>query len=207
MDGPGGTPSDGDRGARRVDDAFLAQPRRGFLPASVRGQAPLDQPLPIGFGQTNSQPTTVREMLHLLDVRPGMRVLEVGSGTGWVVALLAELVGAEGSVLGTERIARLVESGATNLRTAGVPWARMTEARDDALGAPDEAPFDRILVSAMADKVPRELVAQLAPGGVMVAPVRGRMLRIVRGLPPHDDPADAVTTEHGLYRFVPLIVP
>jgi len=202
MDGPD---PHGTRPGGAVDAAFAAQPRTRFLPASVRGLADVDGPLPIGFGQTNSQPRTVRDMLVLLDVHRGMRVLDVGAGTGWTTALLAALTGADGSVLGTERIARLAESGAANLETAGVPWARLVVADEEVLGAPDHAPFDRILVSAMASRLPTSLVEQLRPGGVMVVPVRGMMCRAVRGLPPHDDPADVVVTQHGAYRFVPLI--
>ena len=188
----------------RLDAAFDAQPRSRFLPASVRAQAPLDVPLPIGFGQTNSQPTTVRNMLALLDVHAGMRVLEVGAGTGWVVAVLAELTGPEGAVLGTERIARLAALGEANLEQAAVPWARIVPS-GDVLGAPGEAPFDRILVSAMARKMPRGLVEQLRRGGVLVAPVAGQMVRLGRGEPPHDGADDAHVTRHGGYRFVPLI--
>ena len=207
MTGPGEVPRAGATRDARVDAAFAAQPRALFLPASVRGSAFLDQPLPIGFGQTNSQPSTVRDMLILLDVQPGMRVLEVGAGTGWVLALLEELTGPRGSALGTERISRLVQAGTSNLESAAVQRARLVEASGDQLGAPAEAPFDRILVSAMANALPRELIAQLSPGGIMVAPVRGRMLRIVRGAAPLDSPDDAAITEHGAYRFVPLILP
>lgn len=197
---PGATPD------ARLDAAFAAQPRARFLPTSVRASAFLDQPLPIGFSQTNSQPSTVRDMLALLDVQPGMSVLEVGAGTGWVLAMLGELVGPAGVVIGTERLAPLVEAGLANLAAAEVPSVRLLPARDDALGAPESAPFDRILVSAMAPRLPRPLIAQLAPGGVLVTPARGRMLRIVRGEPPLDGPDDAVVTDHGGYRFVPLIV-
>lgn len=202
-----GTPIDGARGPLRVDAAFVAQPRRRFLPAAVRGSAGLDTPLPIGFGQTNSQPSTVRDMLILLDVREGMRVLDVGAGSGWTTALLAELTGPTGSVVGTERIRELAETGAANVRTAALPWAVLVEATGEVLGSPESGPFERILVSAMAHELPTVLIEQLTPGGVMVAPVAGRMLRVVRGLAPNDDPADAEITAHGEYRFVPLIVP
>ena len=190
-----------------VSAAFAAQPRERFLPEATRGSAGLDEPLPIGHGQTNSQPRTVRTMLELLDVRPDMRVLDVGAGSGWTTALLAELTGPGGSVTGVERVPELVARAGDNVAAAGVPWARVRTADPRALGAADEAPFDRVLVSAMARTVPRELVAQLAPGGVMVVPVRGRMLRVVRRPPPNDDPADAEVTAHGYYRFVPLVTP
>lgn len=191
----------------RVAEAFAAQPRERFLPERARAWAGRDEPVPIGHGQTNSQPRTVRAMLELLDVHPGMRVLDVGSGSGWTTALLGELTGPHGSVTGVERVAQLVDLGAGNVATAGVPWARVRAATPGVLGAPDEAPFDRVLVSAMARSLPHELVAQLAPGGVMVVPVQGRMLRVARRTPPDDDPADAEVTAHGYYSFVPLVTP
>ncbi|WP_299441917.1 protein-L-isoaspartate O-methyltransferase [uncultured Phycicoccus sp.] len=191
--------------ARDLDAAFAAQPRERFLPEAMRAKAYYDGPLSIGFGQTNSQPRTVRAMLELLDVHPGQRCLDVGSGSGWTTALLATLVGPEGSVLGLERVPTLVADGASNVADAGLPWASVRTAAPGVLGAPDDAPFDRILVSAMASRLPLDLVAQLRPGGVLVVPVAGRMRRVVRGLPPRDDPRDAEVTEHGRYRFVPLV--
>ena len=92
----------------RLDEAFAAVPRRDFLPARQHPFADLDQALDIGYGVTNSQPTTVRNMLALLDPQPGDRVLDVGSGSGWTTALLAHLVGPTGSVVGVERIPELV---------------------------------------------------------------------------------------------------
>ena len=166
--------------AGRVRAAMAAQPRERFLPAAVRRRASYDGPLDIGHGQTNSQPRTVRDMLQLLDVQPGHRVLDVGSGSGWSTALLAELVGPTGSVLGLERVPDLVVTGRANVEAAGMPWARVRAAVPGVLGAPQEAPFDRVLVSAMADVLPLELVAQLGAHGILVAPVAGRMLRVVR---------------------------
>ena len=188
--------------AGRVRAAMAAQPRERFLPAAVRRRASYDGPLDIGHGQTNSQPRTVRDMLQLLDVQPGHRVLDVGSGSGWSTALLAELVGPTGSVLGLERVPDLVVTGRANVEAAGMPWARVRAAVPGVLGAPQEAPFDRVLVSAMADVLPLELVAQLGPHGILVVPVAGRMLRVVRD---DDAPDGRRVTEHGHYRFVPLI--
>jgi protein-L-isoaspartate(D-aspartate) O-methyltransferase len=185
-----------------VEAAFAAHPRVGFLPRSVRRRASYDGPLPIAAGQTNSQPRTVEAMLRLLEVEPGQRVLDVGSGSGWTTALLAELVGPTGSVLGLERVADLVVTGAENVEAAGMPWARVRAAVPGVLGAPDEGPFDRVLVSAMATRLPSELVEQLTPDGILVVPVGGRMVRVVR-----DDsaPDGLLLSEHGHYRFVPLV--
>src|SRR3954465_3340038 len=106
-------------GADQVADAFAAVPRDLFLPESERRRATYDGPLPIGHGQTNSQPRTVAAMLRLLDVRPGHRVLDVGSGSGWTTALLAHVVGPLGEVVGVELEPSLVEFGRRNLAATG----------------------------------------------------------------------------------------
>lgn len=179
-----------------VTDAFRAWPREGFLPPSVRSRASFDGPLDIGRGQTNSQPRTVEDMLRLLDVRPGQRVLDVGSGSGWTTALLAHLTGPEGEVIGVEIEPELVEFGRDNLARTGQHWARIEQAHSDVYGWPEEAPYDRILVSAEPRELPEDLVAQLADDGVMVIPVAGTMLRVT-------NPGRKIT-RHGAYRFVPL---
>lgn len=182
-----------------VDRAFERVPRAEFLPEADRRRAGEDRPVPIGHHQTNSQPSTVAAMLRLLDVRPGQRVLDLGSGSGWTTALLGELVGPEGHVLGVERVPELVTSSRQALAGLDLPWTRVQPAESGVLGAPGQAPFDRVLVSAEAEETPPELVDQLAAGGVMVVPVRGEMVRVVR----EDDGAG--TTRHGRYRFVPLL--
>ena len=182
----------------RIEDALSAAPRRRFLPRGARWRAGFDGPIQIGEGQTNSQPATVEAMLRLLDVGAGDRVLDVGSGSGWTTALLGHLVGPGGSVLGLELEPRLVRFGSDNLAPLDLPWARIEEATPGSLGRPEDAPFDRILVSAMARSLPEELVAQLRVDGLMVVPVNGEMLRVRRT-------ADGTeTTSHGEYRFVPL---
>jgi len=183
---------------RRVREAFRAASRERFLPPDQRHLADVDAPISIGFGVTNSQPSTVAAMLELLDVRDGQRILDVGSGSGWTTALLAELVGPTGRVVGVERIWQLVESAREAL--ADWPWASVRLAEPGVLGIPDQAGFVRILVSAMADELPAELVGQLSDSGVLVIPVAGEMVRVVR----HQDGEDVMTT-HGWYSFVPLI--
>jgi protein-L-isoaspartate(D-aspartate) O-methyltransferase len=164
----------------RVIAALAAIPRARFLPASVRERAALDEPLPIGHGATNSQPWTVQFMLELLRVPDGARVLDVGSGSGWTTALLAQLTGASGAVLGVEIVPALVELGRAHLKAFHLPWATIEAATPDTLGAPACAPFDRILVSADAREIPAALEAQLAVGGRMVVPASGVMWVIDR---------------------------
>lgn len=183
----------------RVGEAMRAVPRTGFLPRSLRRRASYDGPLPIGHGQTNSQPRTVADMLALLDVQPGQRVLDVGSGSGWTTALLGHLVGRTGSVTGVEVVEDLAAWGAANLAATRMDWTSIRQAEPGVLGVPEGAPYDRILVSAEARELPGELVAQLADGGRMVLPVRGRMLVV-------DRVGDEVReSRQGHYRFVPLI--
>lgn len=184
---------------REVEAAFLATPRGQFLSSAQRGHADLNQPLPIGHGQMNSQPSLVRRMLKLLCVRPGNHVLDVGAGSAWTTALLAFLVGPEGSVVGVELELALVAWGQANLAATDRGWARIETARPGVLGWPDEQPYDRILVSAEAPAVPGELLAQLASCGVMVVPVAGRLLRLreTKG-------ARVVVEQFGHCRFVPL---
>jgi protein-L-isoaspartate(D-aspartate) O-methyltransferase len=181
-----------------VTAAFEAFPREGFLPERERQRAGYDGPLPIGEGQTSSQPRTVANMLRLLEVGPGQRVLDVGAGSGWTTALLAHLVGPTGEVVGVELLASLVAFGAANLEATHQPWARIVAATPGVLGVPDHAPYDRILVSAEAATLPRPLVDQLGDRGRLVIPVRGTMTLVTR------DGDETTETHHGSYRFVPL---
>lgn len=194
----------------RIAEAFARVPREPFLPTAERQHASANAPLSIGHGQTNSQPSTVADMLRLLDPQPGDTVLDLGSGSGWTSMLLAVLVGPAGRVLGAERHPELVESSRATIEAVTADSAdqetlaevAIHEAIPGALGLPAEAPFDRILVSAGAESLPDQLVDQLAVGATMVIPVAGEMLRVVRDGPGSDE---LTITRHGLYRFVPLI--
>jgi protein-L-isoaspartate(D-aspartate) O-methyltransferase len=178
--------------------AFEAFPRPGFLPEDERRRATYDGPLPIGRGQTSSQPRTVEAMLRLLEVSPGQRVLDVGAGSGWTTALLAHLVGPTGEVVGVEIEPSLVAFGAANLAATHQPWASIRLAEPKVLGVPEHAPYDRILVSAEPSTLPQQLVDQLGDGGRLVIPVRGTMTLVTRAA------GSTTVTHHGSYRFVPL---
>lgn len=178
--------------------AFAALPREHFLPRSQLHRASYDGPLDIGRGQTNSQPRTVEAMLRLLEVAPGHRILDVGSGSGWTTALLAFLTGPSGQVIGVELEPELVELGAANLARTAQPWAEIRPAQTGALGLPAEGPFDRILVSADPGELPQQLVDQVADDGRMVIPVASTMLLVIR------TGDDIAVSRHGSYRFVPL---
>ncbi|MEW1989581.1 methyltransferase domain-containing protein [Brevibacterium casei] len=183
-------------------EAFARVPRRRFLPADQQGWAESNVPLEIGCSQTNSQPSTVADMLSLLDVEPGQTVLDLGSGSGWTTALLGVLVGGRGRVIGVERHRELLDGAIAACDGLGFEAIEFAEAAAGTLGLPERAPFDRILVSAEAKTLPGSLVEQLVVGGVMVIPVSGDMLRVERT---GETPEDATVTRHGRYRFVPLI--
>lgn len=183
----------------RVRAAFEAIRRTDFVTDDQRAYVAADRPLPIGYRQTNSQPTTVRQMLELLAAELGDRVLDVGSGSGWTTALLGHLTGPTGRVWGVELIPELAEWGRANVARYHLPWVSVAEADPGQLGLPEQAPFDRILVSAQAGELPQSLTDQLGVGGRMVIPVHGR-LQVVDRRP--DGRLDV--QRHGHYAFVPL---
>lgn len=151
----------------RVVAAMAALPREDFVPPDARATAYADGALAIGAGQTISQPRLVARMLAALQLRPGMRVLDVGCGSGYAAALLADLVAPGGGVIAVERVAALVEPARRRLagRAVAVHHA------DGGLGWPDGAPYDAIHVAATAATLPAGLLAQLAPHGRLVIPL------------------------------------
>jgi protein-L-isoaspartate(D-aspartate) O-methyltransferase len=151
----------------RVLDAMRRVPRHAFVPRALRDRAYTDRPLPIGHGQTISQPTVVAIMTDLLRVKPGDRVLEIGTGSGYQAAILAEL-GAR--VFTLEIIEPLAKQAALQLKGCGYGGVQVRNA-DGYFGWPEQAPFDAIVVTAASGHVPPPLVQQLRPGGRMVIPV------------------------------------
>jgi protein-L-isoaspartate(D-aspartate) O-methyltransferase len=186
----------------RVLAAFEQVPRQLFVPPELRADAEADRPLPIGCGQTISQPYVVAAMTEAAELRGGERVLDVGTGSGYQTALLALLAR---EVFSIEIVAELASRAAgVLLETLGLRNVRL-RVGDGRAGWPEAAPFDAILVTAAPTSVPPALVEQLAPGGRLVLPVgpdpeSQRLVLVRRG-------SDGVTTFTDLMgvRFVPLI--
>jgi len=153
-----------------VISAMSRVPREMFLPDLLQSRAYDDTPLPIGLGQTISAPHMVAIMCTILDLQPGMNVLEVGGGSGYHAAVMAELVRPGGWVYSVERIAELAEEARSNLARAGVENVTVIHS-DGSLGLPEHAPYDRISVAATAPSIPEPLKQQLKSGGKMVLPV------------------------------------
>ncbi|HEY5491921.1 MAG TPA: protein-L-isoaspartate(D-aspartate) O-methyltransferase [Gemmatimonadaceae bacterium] len=162
----------------RVLDAMLKVPRHLFVPESQRADAYIDAPLPIGYGQTISQPYIVAFMTQALHVEPGDRVLEIGTGSGYQAAVLGELAK---EVYTIEIVPRLAERAGETLKNLGYRNIQVRTG-NGYLGWPEHAPYDRIMVTAAPDEVPAALVSQLKVGGVMAIPVGTgyQELRILR---------------------------
>ncbi|HJH31897.1 MAG TPA: protein-L-isoaspartate(D-aspartate) O-methyltransferase [Methanosarcinaceae archaeon] len=155
---------------KKVLDAMLLVPRHLFVPTQLRGEAYIDTPLPIGYNQTISAPHMVAIMCDLLDLGEGQNVLEVGTGSGYNAAVMAELVGRTGHVYSVERIAPLAGFAKNNLMDAGC--ANVTVMLEDGSGGDfPHSPYDRICVTCAAPEIPQPLIEQLKPGGLMVIPV------------------------------------
>jgi len=184
----------------RVLAALEAVPRHGLVPEALRAQAYKDAALPIGGGQTISAPSTVAAMTEALGLAGSETVLEIGTGSGYQAAVLAALCE---RVVSIERLPRLAASARQSLDRLGVTNV-VVHLGDGSLGRPADGPYDAILITAGAPAVPEPLLAQLAPGGRLVAPIgpRGeqRLVRIRRG------EGDRFTREAlGACRFVDLV--
>lgn len=180
-----------------IEKAFETIDRKYFIPAEYGEHMYLDRPLPIGGGQTISQPSTVAFMLELLEVKKGDMVLDIGSGSGWTTGLLGSLVGESGRVEGLERVDRLVEIGKNNIAKLNMSHISIEKAGDK-LGIPGKT-FDAVLVSASAQELPKELFEQLKMGGRLVIPIRNSIFKFKK------TPQGIESKEYTGFAFVPLI--
>jgi protein-L-isoaspartate(D-aspartate) O-methyltransferase len=180
--------------------AMGAVPRHRFVPPELVAHAYDDGPLPIGHGQTISQPYVVAVMIQLARAAPGLRALDVGCGCGYQTAVLAEIVD---EVFALELVPELADAAAERLRGLGVGGVR-TRQGDGWNGWPEAAPFDVVLVACAANQVPPPLVEQLAPGGRLVMPVGGRGLQHLTLVEKRSDGSTDERT-YDAVAFVPML--
>lgn len=185
----------------RVLAAMRATPRHLFVPPELRSQAYGDHPLPIGHGQTISQPYIVAAMTELLDIRPESKVLEIGTGSGYQTAVAARLAS---HVYSIEIVPELARAASALLAKLGIRNVTVREG-DGYQGWPEHAPFDRIIVTAAPPEIPAKLIEQLKAGGKMVIPVGksplDQELLVVDKLP------DGKIRQRSVFpvRFVPMV--
>lgn len=183
---------------KRVLAAIANIPRHSFIDEELSAYAYQDRPLPIESGQTISQPFTVAYQTQLLQLKPGEKVLEIGTGSGYQAAVLCEM---EAEVYSIERYYNLYESAKETLNKLG--YYPNLFFGDGFEGLPEHAPFDKILITAAPEEIPEKLLQQLRVGGWIVAPVGGRMgqkMTIIRRISENE----FKESEHGDFIFVPM---
>ena len=192
-----------------IIEAFEKVDRKDFVPEELKDKAYLNTPLPIGYGQTISQPLTVAFMLELLQPEKGNRVLEIGSGSGWQTALLAHIVSGGGKVFAAELIPELMDFGRKNvakydfIKKGTVEFHSFNAVK----GFPEKAPFDRIISAAAGKEIPSAWKEQLKIGGRIVAPVKD-VIHLLAKKGPLAGEAGETEFEESVYpgfAFVPLI--
>jgi protein-L-isoaspartate(D-aspartate) O-methyltransferase len=183
----------------RLIDAMARIPRERFVGKSLESQAYSDGALPIGCGQTISQPYIVALMTQALALQGSERVLEIGTGSGYQTAILAELAH---DVVSIERHGVLSRQAAVRLAELGYNKVKLVVG-DGSLGWPEEAPYDRIIVAAAAAAAPRTLIEQLAPGGILVIPLGGRDQQTLQAF--HKTAGEHYIEPLSACRFVPLV--
>ncbi len=183
-----------------VLEAMQTIPRHIFVPDKLRQYAYVNDPLPIGYGQTISQPYTIAFMLEALQLTKNMKVLEIGTGSGYNAALLGYIVGDKGKVISVEIIEELAEFAKKNLSRLNLQNVKVVVS-DGSLGYPEEAPYDRIIITAAAPSLESLPVDQLADQGIMVAPVGSAMQEMYRITKKN---AKLEIESLGFFRFVPL---
>jgi len=184
-----------------IINAFSSVKREDFIPLNMKEHAYDDNALPIGEGQTISQPYTIATMLSLLKLKKGQKVLEVGSGCGYVLALLSELVGLKGKVFGIEVIKGLYDKSIENLKD----YENVNVYHGDGnLSLKEKEKFDRILISAASDKISKNLVSQLKDNGIIVAPIGEKYQQSLMTFRKKDGKLKLIREIQG-FIFVPLV--
>ena len=184
----------------RIINAFRKIKRADFVAKELKNKVNVNAPLPIGYGQTISQPLTVAFMLELLEPREGDKILDVGSGSGWQTAMLAEIVGEKGKVYGVERIPELKAFGENNIKKYQFKNIEFILG-DGSVGLKKESPFDKIIVAAVASGgIPKEFKNQLKIKGRLVIPAEGSIWLIVK-----EDENKFTEQEFPGFAFVPLV--
>jgi len=186
----------------RVIEALRKVQRHLFVPDEFKSSSYVDSPQPIGFNQTISAPHMVAMMSELLDVEPGLKVLEVGTGSGYQAAVLSVL-SEPGRVVSVERVGELAGRTRRLLESLGYSNVSVVEG-DGTIGYEADAPYDRIIVTAAAPEVPMALISQLASGGRMIVPVGSRLSQTLVEIM-KDERGEVTGRSHGGVVFVPLI--
>lgn len=187
---------------KRIEIALRKIKREKFIPKEAEHEAYRDYPVNIGFGQTISQPSTVVKMTEALSLEEGQKVLEVGCGSGWQSALIANIIGQKGKVFAIERIQKLIEFAKANLRKAKIKNIKIKEG-DGSLGWRTHAPYDRIILTCAAPEVPKPLLEQLKINGILVIPV-GTYMQEVHAYKKKSK-TEFEKRSLGYFAFVPLI--
>lgn len=187
---------------QRIIEAFRKIKRVDFLPKGMENLAELNEALPIGFGQTISQPLVVAFMIEQLEPKEGDKILDIGSGSGWTSALLAEIVGPKGKIIAIDIVPELVEFGKKNVEKYNFLKKGQVQfiCTDGSKGYQKEAPFDKILVSATAERVFPAWKEQLKIGGRIVTPINSSIWLFIK-----KSEKDFEQIEYPGFAFVPLI--
>ena len=185
-----------------IIEAFQKIDRRDFVPDELKEQAYLNVPLPIGYGQTISQPLTVAFMLELLQPEKGDKILEIGSGSGWQTALLSHVVGNNGKVFAIELVPELMEFGRKNASKYNFVKNKIAEFHHfNAInGMEEEAPFDKIISAASGQEIPKAWGEQLKIDGRIVAPVKDSIHLLIK-----KDKNNFEEKNYPGFVFVPLV--
>ncbi len=194
---------DGYLKTQKIIDTFNIIDRKDFVPESLQNEAYGNYPLSIGMRQTISQPLTVAFMLELLGAQAGEKILDIGTGSGWQAALLAEIVGEQGKIISIERIEELKNFTESNLKKYDFLEKEIIILilGDGSKGYPEEAPYDKIIAAASGEKIPDIWKEQLKIGGRIVAPVKQSIFVLEK-----INQKDFKEMQYFGFNFVPLIV-